>query len=280
MTTKVCLVTGASSGVGRATAARLAGTGAGVVVVCRDRTRGEQARKEIISQTQNQSVDLMIADLSSLASVRSLVANFEARYSRLDVLINDAAIYSSTREVTPDGFELMFATNYLGPFLLTRLLIPRLVAAAPSRVISVTAPSTTRPNLNDLQGERKFGALSAFGASKAADLLFTYALSRRLERVGVMANAYHPGIVRTGLMSRASVPVRLVSSVMNLFVGVTPERASKGLVELATSDRFTKLTGQLVHNGKTIAAPFVEDVDFQDHLWKTSCGLVGLPETV
>jgi NAD(P)-dependent dehydrogenase (short-subunit alcohol dehydrogenase family) len=280
MTNNVCLVTGASSGLGRAAAGRLAGTGIGVVMVSRDRTRGELARKEIASQSRNQTVELIVADLSSMASVRGLVADFEARYSRLDVLINDAAIYSNTREVTTEGLELMFATNYLGPFLLTRLLIPSLEAAKPSRVISVTAPSTTRPNLDDLQGERKFGALNAFGASKAADLLFTYALARRLEGRGVTVNAYHPGIVRTSLMSRAPAPVRFVSGLMNLFVGLAPERASEGLVELATSNRFAKTTGQLIHSGRKISAPFVEEVDLQDRLWKTSCGLVGLSEAI
>src|SRR2546426_10012925 len=127
----------------------------------------------------------MLADLSLLASVRGLAAEFVAKYSKLDVLINTAAVVMSSRRVTPEGFEQMFATNYLGPFLLTRLLIPYLEAARPSRIINVTAPSTTRPNLNDLQGERKFSSLGAFGASKAADLPFTYALARRLGGEGL-----------------------------------------------------------------------------------------------
>ena len=130
-------------------------------MVCRDRTRGEAARDKIKSQSKNESVDLMVADLSLLASVRSLAAEFGARYSKLDVLINNAAVVMSRRRVTPEGFEQMFATNYLGPFLLTRLLIPYLEAARPSRINNVTAPSTTRPNLDDLQGERKFSSLGA-----------------------------------------------------------------------------------------------------------------------
>jgi NAD(P)-dependent dehydrogenase (short-subunit alcohol dehydrogenase family) len=280
MNDKVCLVTGATSGIGRATAVGLAKSGVSVVMLCRDRTRGELARNEIASQTRNQSVDLMIADLSSLASIRKFATDFEARYPRLDVLINDAATYSGTRVVTPEGFELMFATNYLGPFLLSRLLVPRLEAGKPSRIINVTAPSSTKPKLDDLQGERKFGALGAFGASKAADLLFTYAFARKLEGREVTANAYHPGIVRTGLMRGAPAPVRFVSSAMSLIVGVSPERASEGIVELATSDHFARATGQLFHNGKSISAPFIEDKDLQEKLWKTSCGLTGFPEAV
>src|SRR2546428_7922654 len=135
------------------------GMEAHVVMVCRDRTRGEAARDEIKSQSKNESVDLMLADLSLLASVRSLAAEFGAKYSKLDVLINNVAVVLSSRTATPEGFEQMFATNYLGPFLLTRLLIPYLEAAKPSRIINVTAPSTTRPNLDDLQGERKYSSL-------------------------------------------------------------------------------------------------------------------------
>src|SRR2546427_7194559 len=226
---KLCLVTGASAGLGRATASRLAGMAAHVVMVSRDRARGEAARDEIKSQRKSESVDLMLADLSSLASVRSLAAEFGAKYSRLDVLINNAAVVMSSRTVTPEGFEQMFATNYLGPFLLTRLLIPYLEAATPSRIINVTAPSTTRPDLDDLQGERKFSSLGAFGASKAADLLFTYVLARRLGGRGITANAYHPGIMKTNLNRTAPTPIRLVAGLMNRFAGATPERASEGL---------------------------------------------------
>jgi len=213
-----------------------------VVMMCRDRARGEAARDEIKSQSKNESVDLMLADLSLLASVHGLAAEFGAKYSKLDVLIYNAAVVLSSRRVTPEGFEQMFATNYLGPFLLTRLLIPYLEAARPSRIINVTAPSTTRPNLDDLQGERKFSSLGAFGASKAADLLFTYALARRLGR-GITANAYHPGIMKTSLNRTAPTPIRLVAGVMNRFAGATPERASEGLVQLAISVQFADTNG-------------------------------------
>ena len=277
---KLCLVTGASAGLGRATASRLAGMEAHVVMVCRDRARGEAARDEIKSQSKNESVDLMLADLSLLASVRSLAAEFGAKYSKLDVLINNAAVVLSSRTVTPEGFEQMFATNYLGGFLLTRLLIPYLEAARPSRIINVTAPSTTRPNLDDLQEERKFSSLGAFGASKAADLLFTYALARRLRGREITANAYHPGIMKTNLNRTAPTPVRLVAGVVNRFAGATPERASEGLVQSATSVQFADTNGQLIHGGKAITAPFIGDRDLQDSLWKASCSLARVQETI
>jgi len=277
---KVCLVTGASSGIGKATATAMAEIGANVIMVCRDETRGKAARTQVVSESGNQSVEMMTADLSSLTSVRGLARQFDARYPKLDVLVNDAAIFTSKRTMTADGLELMFATNYLGPFLLTRLLVPGLEAAKPSRVINVSAPSSVKPDFDDLQGERKFGAIGAFGASKAEDLLFTYALARRLEGRGVTVNAYHPGIVRTNLVRGAPTAVRIITSILNVFLAVSPRRASRGLVELATSPQFQRTTGTLVHSGKTMDAPFSDDVETQDRLWQASCKLAGLAEEV
>jgi len=249
-------------------------------MICRDEARGRAARDEIASQSKNGSVDLMVADLSSMTSVRGVSEEFGARYQKLDVLINNAAVFLATRTTTVEGFEMMFATNYLGPFLLTRLLVPFLEAGKPARIVNVTAPSTVRPDLDDLQGERKFSPLHAFGASKAAELLLTYALAGRLAGRGIAVNAYHPGIVKTNLNRTAPAPVRLVTAVMNVFAAAPPERASEGLMQLATSAEFAKFNGRLVHKGKPITAPFIEDKDLQDRLWKVSCGLVGVEETL
>jgi NAD(P)-dependent dehydrogenase (short-subunit alcohol dehydrogenase family) len=277
---KVCLVTGAGSGIGRATAAALSEIGAAVIMVCRNEASGKAERAKMVSESGNQSVDLMTADLSSPASVRLLAAEFSAKYPRLDLLVNDAAVFVSKRVVTPDGLELMFATNYLGPFLLTRLLIPKLETASPSRVINVSAPSSMEPDYDDLQGERAFGAIGAFGASKAAELLFTYALARRLEGRGVTVNAYHPGLVRTKLVRGAPTAVRVITSVLNTFMGVSPRRASKGLLHLASSPDFVNTTGALVHDGKTMNSRFSGDVEAQDRLWRISSNLTGLPEEI
>lgn len=277
---KVCLVTGASSGIGRATATALSQMGAVVVMVCRDEDRGKAARARVMSESGNKSVDVMTADLSSPASVRGLAAGFSAKYPKLDLLVNDAAVFESKRVVTQDGLELMFATNYLGPFLLTRLLVPSLEAASPSQVINVSAPSSMMPDLDDLQGERAFAPIRAFGASKAAVLLFTYALASRLHGKGVSVNAYHPGLVRTKLVRRAPVGVRLITSVLNVFMGVSPRRAAHGLAQLASSVEFQGKTGVLVHDGKEMNAPFGDDIEAQDRLWGASCKLAGIPEEV
>jgi NAD(P)-dependent dehydrogenase (short-subunit alcohol dehydrogenase family) len=275
---KVCLVTGATSGIGRATAAALAELGAVVVMVCRDESRGRAARAKVVSESGNDSAAAVNADLSSLASVRTLAAGLSSKYPRIDLLVNNAAVFKSKRVVTPDGLELMFATNYLGPFLLTRLLLPALEAAAPSRVVNVSAPSSIMPDFEDLQGERAFGAIGAFGASKAADLLFTFALARRLQGRRVAVNAYHPGLVRTGLVRGAPTAVRAVTGVLNMFMAVSPRRASRGLVHLASSADFEGTTGALVHDGKRMASALSDDVEAQDRLWKLSCAMTGLPE--
>lgn len=250
-----------------------------MVMVSRDEARGKAARARVVSDSGNESTDLMTADLSSPASVRGLAAGFSAKYPKLDILVNDAAIFVSKRVVTQDGLELMFATNYLGPFLLTRLLVPSLEAARPSRVINVSAPSSMMPDLDDLQGERAFAPIRAFGASKAALLLFTYALASRLQGKGVSVNAYHPGLVRTKLVRRAPAAVRAITGVLNVFMGVSSKRASQGLVQLA-SPEFQGKTGALVHDGKEMKAPFSDDVEAQDRLWRASCKLAGVPEEV
>ena len=251
-----------------------------VVMVCRDRTRGEAARDEIKSQSKNESVDLMLADLSSLASVRSLAAEFRSKI--LEVRRPDQQRRHRYEQSDGDarGFRADVRHELPRGFLLTRLLIPYLEAARPSRIINVTAPSTTRPNLDDLRGERKFSSLGAFGASKAADLLFTYALARRLGGRGITANAYHPGIMKTNLNRTAPTPIRLVAGVLNRLAGATPERASEGLVQLATSVQFADTNGQLMHGGKAITAPFIGDKDLQDSLWMASCSLARVQETI
>ncbi len=280
MKDKICLVTGASSGLGKATATGFAKINATTVMVCRDEKRGNLARTEIMSDSGNQSVDLMIADMSSLSSVRQLVTDFNSKYSEPDLLVNNAAVFVNKHIVTPEGFEMMFATNFLGPFQLSRLLLPRLEAAKPARIINVTAPSTTKPDFNDLQGERRFSAVRAFGASKAADLSFTFALARRFEGRGVAVNAYHPGIVRTNLMRGAPAPLHIISSIINLIVGISAERASEGLVRLASASEFEKFNGQLIHDSKAVNAPFANDIDAQERLWQAGCKLTGLPDTL
>jgi NAD(P)-dependent dehydrogenase (short-subunit alcohol dehydrogenase family) len=204
MTAPVVAVTGVTRGLGRALSAGLVASGAQVVMVCRDPERGESARRDIAAVAAGPRPELVVADLADLSSVRHAAHELRSAHDRVDALVNNAAVFTRTRQLSADGFELMFATNHLGPFLLTNLLLDPLRAATPGRVLTLTAPSTVPLDFDDLQGERSFKPLRIFGASKMANLLFTYELARRAGPIGVTANAIHPGLPRTALTGAPS----------------------------------------------------------------------------
>ena len=227
---RTVLVTGSTSGIGRALAEALATAGATVGIVARDAARGQVVRKEIGAATGNPAIHPFVADLSSQADIRRLATEVAAAFPRLDALVHCAGVFTSHRTLTADGLETMFATNQLAPFLLTNLLLERLTASAPARVLILSAPSTVKLDFDDLQGERRFRALRAFGASKAADLMFTFELARRLEGTGVTANAIHPGLVRTRLMRQAPAPLRWAT----WLVSAPPARAAAAIAPLGS----------------------------------------------
>ena len=270
---KVCMVTGANRGLGKATSIGLAKLGAVVILVCRDEVKGEEAQSEIRRLSGNDSVDLLLCDLSDLNSVRKAAKEFALKHEKLNVLVNAAAIYAPKRALTADGLELMFATNYLGPFLLTNLLLGPLRARSPSRIITLTAPSTTKIDFENLQGEKHFGALTAFGASKMADILFTYELAKRLEGTGVTANALFPGVMKTDLMRYAPWFAKLITAI----VGKSPEKGAEAAVYLASSLEVEGITGRFF-KGKTISDSnqYSHDTVVQQRLWDDSIKLTGL----
>jgi NAD(P)-dependent dehydrogenase (short-subunit alcohol dehydrogenase family) len=269
---KTALVTGATSGIGRAMAVALAQHGATVVLLARDRARGEATLAGLTRR--GAAHELLVADLSNLQSIREAVHSLQGRHRTLHLLVNSAAVFAFSRQTTADGLELMFATNHLGPFLYTCLLLDALKAGAPSRVLTVTAPSTVPLDFDDLQGERKFVASRAFGASKAANLLFTFALARRLEGSGVTAHAIHPGLVRSGLMRHAPAPIRWVT----YLASAPPERAVAPIVRVATESEFAADSGRFFLRGRAIDPPaYTQDRAIQERLWAASSAMAGLP---
>lgn len=280
MANKVFVVTGVTSGIGKALAAAIAQAGETLVIIARDADRGSAALKEIALASQNPNLDLQLCDLSILSSVRNVAEIIRARYDKVNALVNNAGRYRRSRRVTVDGFEEMFAGNHLGPFLLTNLLLERLQAAVQAdgsaHILNITAPSTVPLNFDDLQGEREFNSLKTFGATKMANLLFTFALARKLENTGITVNAIHPGLVRSSLMKEAFTPLRLFSWLMS----GSPNKAVETILPTLVAPEFERTTGKFLYRGKEIdAPPYAYDHDVQQRLWDVSESLTDLAST-
>jgi NAD(P)-dependent dehydrogenase (short-subunit alcohol dehydrogenase family) len=273
MNGKICMVTGANGAIGQAMATELSRLGATVVLACRNEERGEAARAAVMTATGNKAVELLLVDLSARASIYKAVVEFLSRHNRLDVLINNAAIVTRQRSVTTDGLEMMFATNHLGPFLMTNLLLDCLKTSAPAQVLTVTAPSTVALNFDDLQGEQHFNALRTFGASKMCNLLFTYELARRQAGIGVRVNAIHPGLVKSNLMKESPFFIRWFSRLAS----GSPEKSAKTAVYLAASPEAANITGKFFQDKKPIESnAYSHDQAVQRRLWDVSAALVQL----
>ena len=280
MASKIFVLTGGTSGIGKALALDLAKTGETLVLIARDVDRGNAVRQELTDTTQNQNVDMQLCDLSILSSVRNLAEILKSKYEKIDVLINNAGVYKRKRAVTVDGFEVMFAANHLGPFLLTNLVLELLQAAVQvsgsARILNITAPSTVALNFDDLHGERNFNSLNALGASKMANLLFTFELARRLENTGITVNAIHPGLARSGLMKEGFFLMRLLTRLAS----PPPEKVTGSILQAAVAPEFEKTTGKFLHNGKELEAPaYAHDRAAQQRLWEVSETLSGLAAT-
>jgi retinol dehydrogenase-14 len=279
MSEKICLITGATSGIGKATAMGLANMGASVVMVGRDRSRGETAMAEIKEGSPNASVDLMLADVSSQEQIRRLADEFREAYPRLDVLINNAGVFLSKRITTADGIEMTFAVNHLAYFLLTNLLLDMLKASAPSRIVNVSsgAQSNGTIDFGNLQGEKGYKGTKAYSQSKLANVLFTYELARRLEGTGVTANCLHPGAVRTNFGSGSSgvfgFMVRALRPLM-----ISPEKGAETSIYLAFSPEVEGLSGRyFVKKADARSSDESYDEKIARRLWEVSAELTNLP---
>jgi len=276
MTGKVCLVTGATSGIGAVTAEALARRGATVCVVGRDREKGESTVERIRRDAGNPSVEFFRADLSSQADVRRLADEFRGRHSRLDVLVNNAGGMFLDRRESVDGIEMTFALNHLAYFLLTNLLLDLLKASAPSRVVSVSSDAHRWPrriDLVDYQGRRRYGGLRTYGQSKLANVLFTRELASRLEGTGVTANALHPGFVAPSFFGAGGMhgPMgRLMGLGARLFA-ISPEEGAKTTIYLATAPEVEGVAGQYFYRCKPITpSSAARNFDAGRRLWELS----------
>ncbi len=280
---KICMVTGANSGIGKATALGLAQMGATVVMVCRDRARGEAAQSEIKAKSGNNAVDLLLADLSSQQSIRQLAENFKQHYTQLHVLINNAGAFYLTRHETVDGPEMTFAVNHLAPFLLTNLLLDVLKASAPARIVNVASASHEAGyiKMDDLQAKKRYRPMRAYGQSKLAVVLFTYELARKLQGTGVTANCLHPGFVATHIAQGSLGPIARTVAKSIFSFGISPEEGAKTSLYLASSPDVEGVTGKyFVQSVPKGSAPISYDESLQRQLWEESAKLVKLPMKV
>lgn len=283
---KVCVVTGANSGIGKETAKELGRRGARVVMVCRNEERGREAREEIdaaafqAAPSREDTVDLHLADLSVQEEVYALGETLRAEYDRLDVLVNNAGVFKEHREETVDGIEMTFAVNHLAPFLLTHLVLPRLRETAgragEARVVTLTSEAHRGYSIDfdDINAEESYSPLQAYGQSKLANILFTHELARRLRDEGVLVNAVHPGVVDTNIWQGSG----WISRISRLFSWLykRPEEAAQNVVYLAASPEVDAM-GQYFKETEIVnPSPEAYDEKAAARLWKVSREMTGL----
>jgi retinol dehydrogenase 12 len=241
----ICLITGATEGVGKATVIELARKGFAVVLAARNAEKAQAVKEEVVASTANPDVDYIIADLRSLTQIRGLAETFRRRYPRLNVLINNAGIFAPARVMTEVGFETTYQVNYLSHFYLTHLLLDELRKSGEGRIINLSSSVYVagKFDVNNLQSEKRFSTFGAYSDSKLLMLLFTIELAERLKGTGVTANAVHPGVVRTQMMLRAPGVFRLIAYLALPFA-LSPQKGAATSVYLASSAEVKDVSGR------------------------------------
>jgi len=276
---RVCIVTGASSGIGLETARGLAAQGATLVAVCRSRERGEVALASIRESTGNADLHLVLADLSAQASIRQLAKELVARWPRLHVLVNNAGVVETRRRLTADGIETVFAVNHLSYYLLTRLLLNRLQESAPARVVNVSSDAHRFAKLDweNLQGEKGWGFMRQYGLSKLCNILFTQELAKRIAGSGVTVNALHPGAVGTRLGQNNGAWAKALTLLLRPFF-LTPAQGAETSIYLASSPDVEGVSGgYFVKRRRQAPTPEASNPGNAAQLWELSARLTGLP---
>jgi len=273
MNGKICLVTGASAGIGKETAKGLAALGARVVLACRSLDKSEEARRAITAAVPAADIESMRLDLADLGQVRDFSRQFKSRYDRLDVLLNNAGIWKRRRATTQDGIESVFGVNHLGPSLLTLELLPLLKSSAPSRIVFVASDSHYRGRMNWRDLEFKNGGYgpAAYRQSKLANVLFAKALARRLMGSGVTVNALHPGVIATQI--GRDYP-RILLSLIRPFRG-SPAEGAHCSVHVAAASELEKITGEYFRKSRPVPASVLAcDAETQEKLWETTLDML------
>jgi NAD(P)-dependent dehydrogenase (short-subunit alcohol dehydrogenase family) len=280
---KVVLITGANSGIGKETARTLAKKGATIVMACRNLGKSMPVCEAIQNESGNRQVEVMELDLASLRSIRGFANQFIGKYSRLDVLINNAGVFCIRREETEDGFEKTMGVNHFGPFLLTNLLLPVIKQTPEARIVNVSSDAhfSGELDLDDINYWKKFPAFGfkAYGASRLATVLFTQELARRLQETGVTANSLHPGAVATNIWNfgpKNKAYQQLIQRITGLFM-LSPEEGAQTSIYLASSAVVKGVTGKYFYqNQPKDVSEKCKDIQLQEGLWQISEDLTGL----
>jgi NAD(P)-dependent dehydrogenase (short-subunit alcohol dehydrogenase family) len=276
---KVCLITGANRGIGRATAEGLARLGATVIMVCRDRAAGEQARQEIVAATGNAQVEMLVADLSVQAEVKALAEDVRARHKQLHLLISNAASYFNRRTTTVDSVEATFAVNHLAGFILISELIDVMKASAPARIVLVASDAHQRvTDPEDWESNKGYNSLTAYSRSKLANVMFCYDLAHRLEGTGITVNSCHPGLVDSELLQE--MYNRWWSSwfypFVKRFLTITAEQGAETVLYLAASADVEGVTGKYFRKRSAATSSLIShDSVLGARLWNISLRLTG-----
>ncbi|MEO7985952.1 MAG: SDR family oxidoreductase [Gemmatimonadales bacterium] len=277
LTGRICVVTGATRGIGRAVALGLAKLGAQLVLVCRRPEDGAEVAAAIAA-AGGRDAEVVVADLASQASIRKAAGEIVSRHDRLHVLVNNAGVILRERQVTVDGFETQFAVNHLAYFLLSQLLLDALRQGAPSRIVNVSsgAHQGGRIDFDALQSERRYDPIRVYSMTKLANLLFTHELARRLDGSGVTVNAVHPGVVATRLLA-TYLDVPVVGGTIARAFGAKPEKGAETIIHLAAAPELASVTGAYFAGGQqSRSSPASYDEAVARRLWDVSAELTGL----
>ena len=277
---KLCIVTGANSGIGKETVRAFAQQGAYVVMVCRNEQRAHQAKEELVAHTGHAGIEVMLADLAIQHDVRQLANKISDKFGKVDVLVNNAGIIADEREETLDGIEKTLAVNHLAPFLLTNLLLNHLKKSEDARVVNVSSEvhrlGAKSFDINDLQLRTGYSAMRAYGVSKLCNIMFTHELAKRTQGNNITTNSLHPGVVRTQLAEEANWMMKLFYWIGSPFMR-SPQSGAETSIYLATADEIQEQNGQYFRN-KKVATPasIAFDDELTERLWQLSADLTHL----